>query len=233
MGKAVPSPSERVCAAQSAAGCSIVDFADQARRPVLFALPQPGVIWKGVPAELGQPWNVEADVRRVGVFLAGLCVAIVACKGGASPPPESAAAPDGPASVPRKSTIPAPATKPPDALASHNTNWADVVADVTVMRRKGNTVTAIIRLRKDTPQTAVVGFNLNDVYLLDAPRGKKYLVLKDEKDAFIASHTGTQGFGSDAPLTLWMKFPAPPSDVTTVTLVVPQMPPFEDLPIEG
>jgi hypothetical protein len=44
---------------------------------------------------------------------------------------------------------------------------------VTVLRRKGNTLTAIIRLRKQTPQTAVVGFGLGDVYLLDTPRGPK------------------------------------------------------------
>jgi hypothetical protein len=30
-----------------------------------------------------------------------------------------------------------------------------------------------------------------------------------------------------------MKFPSPPPDVTTVTFVVPEMPPFEDLRIEG
>jgi hypothetical protein len=30
----------------------------------------------------------------------------------------------------------------------------------------------------------------------------------------------------------WMKFPAPPPDVKTGTLAVPQIPPFEDLSIQ-
>jgi hypothetical protein len=176
---------------------------------------------------------MEGDVGRFGILLAGLCVASVGCQGPGSPPAGNAPGPQSPPAAPQPSAIPAPVVKPPDALASHNTNWAGVVADVTILRRKGNTLTAMIRLRNNMQQTAVVGFNLSAVYLLDAARGQKYLVLKDEKDAFIASDTGTQGFGPDAPLTMWMKFPAPPADVTTVTLVVPQMPPFEDLAIEG
>ena len=32
--------------------------------------------------------------------------------------------------------------------------------------------------------------------------------------------------------TIWMKFPAPPADVKTVTLQVPGVPPFEDLAIQ-
>jgi hypothetical protein len=172
-------------------------------------------------------------VRRIGILPAGLCLVISACQGNASPPAAASTAPQSPPSPQQPSKIPAPAAKAPDALASQNTNWADVVADVTALRRKGNTLTTMVRLRKNTQGTAVISFDLNGVYLLDAPRGKKYLVLKDENGGFIASHTGTQGFGPEAPLTLWMKFPAPPPDVTTVTLVVPEMPPFEDLQIEG
>lgn len=176
---------------------------------------------------------MEGEVGRFGILLVGLSVASVGCQGTGSQPAGSTPGPQSAAAAAQPSAIPAAAVKPPDALASHNTNWAGVVADVTILRRTGNTLTAMIRLRNNLQQTAVVGFNLGDVYLLDAPRGRKYLVLKDERDAFIGSQTATQGFGPNTPLTMWMKFPAPPADVTALTLVVPHMPPFEDLPIEG
>jgi hypothetical protein len=173
-------------------------------------------------------------VRRIGILLAGVCLAMSGCQGNASsPPPAASTASQSAPAPPQPSRIPTAAAKAPDALASQNTNWVDVVADVTTLRRKGNTLTAMLRLRKNSQGTAVVSFDLNSVYLLDALRGRKYLVLKDENGGFIASQTGYQSLLPEGPLTLWMKFPTPPPDVTTLTLVVPEMPPFEDLPIEG
>jgi hypothetical protein len=74
--------------------------------------------------------------------------------------------------------------------------------------------------------------------LIDAAGGKKYEVLKDEKGAYISS---TRAGWTDRwsarmePSTsqvIWMKFPAPPPDVKTITLQIPQMPPFDDLQIQ-
>src|SRR5262245_53898193 len=63
------------------------------------------------------------------------------------------AAPAGPATAPAAapeatSTMPATASAPAEAvIASQDTNWSGVVAEVTEFRRKGNTLTAKVRLR--------------------------------------------------------------------------------------
>ena len=78
----------------------------------------------------------------------------------------------------------------------------------------------------------------DELYVMDLGAGKKYEVLMDEKGNYIAtlrSGYRDQWFQKLKPgetYTIWMKFPAPPPDVKTVTLQVPGMPPFEDLAIQ-
>ena len=80
--------------------------------------------------------------------------------------------------------------------------------------------------------------HLNEVYVMDAAGGKKYEVLKDENGSYIAAlrpgyrDQWFQRLQPGGTYTIWMKFPAPPADVKTVTLQVPGVPPFEDLAIQ-
>lgn len=144
--------------------------------------------------------------------------------------PPSTAAPAGSGST---STAPAGAS-----LASQETNWAGIAADVTELRRKGNTLTAKVLLRNHGTADAQADINYKEVYLMDLAAGKKYQVLQDEKGAYIAalrSNWNDRWYETLKPgqsFTLWMKFPAPPPDVKSVTLQVPGAPPFEDLPIQ-
>jgi len=163
-------------------------------------------------------------------LLIALSLFLAACQQQASPPAASshnAAATAVPASI-----SPAP-VKPPDALASHNTNWPGVVADVTEFRRKGNTLTALVRLR-NISSGGVVEFRFSGAYLMDEAGAKKYEVLKDDKGGYIASSSEllTQYLSGGQSMTVWMKFPAPPPEVTNATLAMPQMPPFENLVIQ-
>jgi hypothetical protein len=160
-----------------------------------------------------------------------LSLFLAACQQRASPP---AASSPGAAPIATPARILSPAVKPADALASHNTNWSGVVADVTEFRRKGNILTALVRLRNTkTGGHTIVQFGIGNVYLMDAAGAKKYEVLKDEKGGYIASSTGllTEDVGGEG-ITVWMKFPAPPLETKTATLAMPEMPPFEDLPIQ-
>lgn len=164
----------------------------------------------------------------LGLYLVGLPLLISAC--------HEAPGPSATSEIPKASDRPATASpalvKPSDALASRNTNWSGVVADVTDFRRKGNTLTAIVRLRNQSKNTAVIQVTWGQAYVLDEAHGRKYEVLKDEKDVYIATPYGTQGLVADGTLIAWMKFPAPPPDVKTGTLALPQIPPFEDLSIQ-
>jgi hypothetical protein len=136
------------------------------------------------------------------------------------------------------STGTAPAGAAAATLASQETNWSGISADVTEFRRKGNTLAAKVVLRNHSSADAQPEIKYDEVYLMDLAAGKKYEVLKDENGAYIAalrSNWKDRWYESLKPgqaFTLWMKFPAPPADVKAVTLQVPGMAPFEDLPIQ-
>lgn len=154
--------------------------------------------------------------------------------------PAPATASGGNATSPTLPATTSPAAAPPatGALATQETNWSGVSAEVTEFRRKGNTLTAKVRLTNRGSAEAKVEVNYKEVYLIDTNGGKKYEVLKDEKGAFIAdlrSGWNDRWYGDLAPGAthlLWMKFPAPPADVKAITLQVPGVQPFEDLAIQ-
>jgi hypothetical protein len=172
----------------------------------------------------------------------------------ASNAPETAAAPPaadgaGPATTPPASASPVSTAEPSGAgpaaslaqesvLASQETSWQGVVAEVTEFRRKGNTLTARVRLRNQGGAPAQPEVKYEEVYLMDLAAGKKYQVLADEAGSYIAalrSGWKDRWYGELAPgqgQLLWMKFPAPPAEVRSVTLQVPGVPPFEDLAIQ-
>jgi hypothetical protein len=151
-----------------------------------------------------------------------------------------AAATSAPVPVPSTATpAPAPATPSAGALATQETNWKGIVAEVTEFRRKGNTLTAKVRLTNRGSEESKAEVIFKEAYLIDTAGGKKYEVLKDEKGTFIASLT--QGWNDrwyDSHLKpgdsylLWMKFPAPPAETKAITLQIPSTPPFEDVNIQ-
>jgi hypothetical protein len=164
-------------------------------------------------------------MKHAYTLLFAFCWLLAACQRQdatpASAPASKAAAP---ASAPLR---PKPAT-PADALDSQNTNWDLAVADVLEFRRKGTVLTAVGRLREE----GLVQLNLSFAYLLDEANGLKYNVLVDENGDVIGCCGGTTAVGPNRPLDFWIKFPAPPPEVKTVTFVFPQTAPFENLPIQ-
>jgi hypothetical protein len=185
---------------------------------------------------------------RIPVALSAALVLIAACR-----PQEPAATEATPAAGAEAPAATAPAETPPPpngasgtasgapaaaSLASQETNWAGVSAEVTEFRRKGNALTAKVVLRNHGTGATQTEVKYDEVYLMDLAAGKKYEVLQDENGAFIAAlRSGWKDRWYDSlqpgqSFTLWMKFPAPPAEVKSVTLQVPGAPPFEDLPIQ-
>jgi hypothetical protein len=153
--------------------------------------------------------------------------------------PATASPPAGPATSEPAAAAPAAAAPVQESvLASQETSWSGVVAEVTEFRRKGNTLTARVRLRNQGGAAAQPEVKYDEVYLMDLAAGKKYQVLADEAGSDIAalrSGWKDRWYGELAPgqgQLLWMKFPAPPAEVRSVTLQIPGVPPFEDLAIQ-
>ena len=190
---------------------------------------------------------------RKSLILGSVLLALAACQPNAEEPEPAAAVSDQPAAVSEPASSsesdtpaatvsdPAPAAAPAAAgtvLASQETNWQGVVAEVTEFRRKGNTLTAKVRLRNQGSEKVSTEVIYKEVYLMDLGAGKKYQALQDEKGAYIAdlrSGWNDRWYGDLEPgqsHTMWVKFPAPPAEVKSVTLQVPGVPPFEDLAIQ-
>lgn len=133
---------------------------------------------------------------------------------------------------PAAAQAPAPAAP----IASQETNWPGITAHLTEFRRKGNTLTAKVKLGADARSKFEVDYG--EVYLMDAAAGKKYEVLKDDKGAYIAATRQgwpEKNYGdleAGQSVLLWMKFPAPPAEVKSISLSLPNMPPFDDVAIQ-
>ena len=152
----------------------------------------------------------------------------------ASQAPVAAAAPATLLPATLQSASPAAGSAASTVLGSGQTIWPDVVAEVLEFRRRGSVLTAQVRLRRasSTPPADVsilVDYHTG-AYVIDAVAGKKYQLLRDEVDAPLASlsHTWKDKFQASlapsASLVIWAKFPAPPPDVRTASLVMPGIP---------
>lgn len=134
--------------------------------------------------------------------------------------------------------LPAQTPAAPAPIASQETNFNGVTADVTEFRRKGNTLTAKVRLRNGGTAKTDVYVHYPKSYVLDAAAGKKYEVLKDDGGSYIAALSSSyhDAYNEDIPggqsRVIWMKFAAPPATTKSATLQIEGAPPFEDLPIQ-
>ena len=130
-----------------------------------------------------------------------------------------------------------------DPIATADTNWDGVTVDVMSVTRKGNVMTvkfAAVNGGGEARQVAF-GFTGNDVcYAVDEDSGSKYYVLTDEEGNPVASAkewmpNSTSGINREvAPglaLRVWMKLPAPPPEVTSISLFLNETEPIEDVPI--
>lgn len=129
------------------------------------------------------------------------------------------------------------AQQPQAPLASQPTNWQGVTADITEFKRKGNTLTVRTRLHNDGGKEAFVTLKYDKCFLLDADAGKKYQVLKDDAGAAIAQvNSGNDEWHESVKpgqtQIIWMKFPAPPATVKSISLSIDNTPPFDDLAIQ-
>ena len=124
-----------------------------------------------------------------------------------------------------------------ETIASAETNWEGVVLEVTSVQRKGQVLTVKWTLRNQGGSRASVSFGtfdgggyIADTYVIDEERGTKYFVLLDEGNRAVA---GDLKFSLETgkKKRVWAKFPAPPPEVTAVTLIFNETEPLEEVPI--
>ena len=172
----------------------------------------------------------------------------------ASPAPP---APAPPSATPAQSTQsgtpapPAPAQAPATgaaAIATQESDVAGVDASILDVKRTGaDTLTVRWQYRNKTAEQKELMKSLTyivntwayglaaETYLVDPVNKKKYLVVKDAEGFPLAAKLDSTSTNLVLPanqtLTTWAKFPAPPADVSKITVYVPRVAPFEDVPI--
>jgi len=72
---------------------------------------------------------------------------------------------------------------------------------------------------------------VSDIYYVDAKNKKRYPVIKDTEGKPLSSNLDYFEVGAGEAKAGWAKFPAPPSDVTAISVYIPGAPPFENVPI--
>lgn len=125
--------------------------------------------------------------------------------------------------------------------ADHEVSGVEVTL-LELKRTSGDTVTAKWRVAnkdKDTKQLSKAtgwtdSWKLSfDSYLVDPANKKKYLVLKDSTGKPIAASHGAGAIkleGGKA-INTWAKYPAPPAGVDKLSVYLPGVAPFEDVPL--
>jgi hypothetical protein len=130
------------------------------------------------------------------------------------------------------------------AVQAHQVGGVDL-ALLSVERTSGNILTVKWEYRNKTKEKKqltdqrtgwIDPYRLSsDMYLLDNKHRVKYTVLVDEtKHPVAGKHAGQNEYvfvGPKQTLTTWAKFQAPPADVDKLTISIPGVAPFEDVPI--
>jgi hypothetical protein len=153
--------------------------------------------------------------------------------------PAASAAP--PASLPASSSAPAASAGP--TLATGDGEKPGVRIEVQELKRtSGDTLSLKFALINDSTESFDFGYalieqgktddynSISGVNLIEGVGKKKYFVVRDTEGACLCSR-GLSRVTSKSRVNLWAKFPAPPADVSMITVIVPHFTPMEDVSI--
>lgn len=141
---------------------------------------------------------------------------------------------------------PAPAAVIPPAqgkqiIASTEGDWPDVTVDITELKRTGgDTLTLKFTMSNGSSKNIDFNYNFGDgtndfntigaTHLLDVTNKKKYFVVRDSNGKCTCSYDQSS-LTPGAKRNLWAKFPAPPANVSKITVAIPHFIPVDDVPI--
>ncbi len=158
-----------------------------------------------------------------------------------SPPPAPQAQPAQPAAQAQPAQpVAAPAAQGPAALASAEGELPGLQVEIQELKRTaGDTLTLKLAFVNTGQQKVVMdqfggpGFNmwsLAGISLVDIVGRKKYFVASDSEGKCLCS-LDISALQPKARVNLWAKFPAPPPDVQTISVLIPRFAPIEEIPI--
>jgi hypothetical protein len=185
-----------------------------------------------------------ATKTRLSVTIA-FAVAVALCSCGKSESPATSTVTQQPASPPAAPPSAVPAASP--AAASSATpapvdgDLPGVKIAINELKRTSSTAT----LKFTVYNTSAKAFttqgifdgdeyhrfrHVGAIHLIDGESKKKYFVVTDSDGRFLCSND-IADIPPGSQITLWAKFPVPPSEVQKITVEIPHFVPFEDVAI--
>lgn len=181
---------------------------------------------------------------RAIVLTITLPLGVLSCDNQQAPPSE-AAAPAQPASQPDSASVqptPAPSTEASGALASAEGEVPGLTVELEELKRTaGDTLTLKLAFVNTGQQEVVMdqfggpGFNMwsiSGITLVDIVGKKKYFTASDSEGKCLCS-VDISALQPRARVSLWAKFPAPPPDVQSISVMIPRFAPIEEIPISS
>ncbi len=150
-----------------------------------------------------------------------------------------------PAPQPTQTTASASVVPTAGAIATADGERTGARVEVTELKRSsGGTVNLkFVIVNGSSKEFSMAGYYLGDidvskdayrgvsgVHLLDPVAKKKYFVVTDSEKNCLCSKE-VQDVRAGERVSLWAKFPAPPTEVTKLTIEVPHFQPMDDVPI--
>ncbi len=135
---------------------------------------------------------------------------------------------------PEAATAVAPAAAPTTTIQTQEANVPGLAAELTEATREEGVLTVKVRFRNQGAEPIHHSFETGHgdySYFYVTAGDQKYFILKDAEGAPLAPKYLTVDLDPGATTTWWGKFPAPPSTETMFDLVMPDVTPFEDVPI--
>lgn len=120
-----------------------------------------------------------------------------------------------------------------DVIQMQTTNIAGINAEVIECKRKKGVLTIKIRFtnKSDDEVSLYLGTGSSYEKFYLTAENKKYFILEDAEGEALAPQNINTRIKKGGSHTWWAKFPAPPTEIKEINIIIPEVLPFEDVPI--
>ncbi|WGM32443.1 hypothetical protein [Brevundimonas sp. NIBR11] len=171
---------------------------------------------------------------RLALLAAASTLTLAACGQPASEPADATA----PAESTVTRTDPTPPPVPAPAALQTQAGSDGISVALTRVQVTGDVLTVQLSYSKATENSATQRFSVEEIAVIDDATSQRYGVLKDAAGRWQAAPLQAAGndnlmivVRNDAPTVVWFKFPAPPPTSPTVSINIPNVGPFDGVPV--
>lgn len=179
------------------------------------------------------------DIRHL-TLMAAAGIGLAGCNVSDAPPSDdtttttTAAADTGVTREPMTAPEPAPVARMPAQAAIQSQPGPDgAQVDLLKVAVTGDILTVTLRCSSDQKINSQ-SFNVEKISVIDDSTSQRLGVLKDDKADWMASNVSGNFLRTDCevkPGIFWVKFPAPPVTSPTVSINLPEVGPFDGVPV--